>query len=144
MRRSQKWWGYWGYDSKFIDHSLEARWPRVGIVSDNPNPGRTRRLQGSHHATPRTTRIGSFPPLRPRSPCGSRCRPSILPYGIHSATFGSALRRRLRLPSLHLAVLLGVRAAWRKVRARRAGCQVTPGGRELTDSATESKPPKRR
>ena len=34
-------------------------------------------------------------------------------------------------------------AAWRKVRARRAGCQVTPGGREPTESATESKPPKR-
>src|SRR5580698_9683169 len=32
--------------------------------------------------------------------------------------------------------------AWRKVRARRAGCQVIPGGREPTESATESRPPK--
>ncbi len=32
---------------------------------------------------------------------------------------------------------------WRKVRARRAGCQVTPGGREPTESATENRPPKR-
>ena len=32
--------------------------------------------------------------------------------------------------------------AWRKVRAPRARRQVTPGGREPTESATESKPPK--
>src|ERR1700689_1764246 len=34
--------------------SATGRWHRDGIVSDNPGPGRSRRLQGSHRDAPRT------------------------------------------------------------------------------------------
>jgi hypothetical protein len=34
--------------------STTGRWHRAGIVSDNPGPGRSRRLQGSHRDAPRT------------------------------------------------------------------------------------------
>ena len=39
-----------------------TRWPRTGIVSDNPRPKRPRRLQGSRRGTPRTTSDRNFQP----------------------------------------------------------------------------------
>jgi hypothetical protein len=76
--------------------SAMSRWPRTGIVSDNPRPSRTRRLQGSHRATPRITVISDLstrtdpdtlagPTTGPRSCLAAFPRPpSVPPCGFSS------------------------------------------------------------
>ncbi len=80
--------------------SAMGRWHRSGIVSDNPGPGRPRRLQGSHRDAPRTISVGSSCPLRSRSPRGSRSLSSIPLCSVLSASPRSALRLPFGLPSL--------------------------------------------
>jgi hypothetical protein len=48
--------------------SETSRRLRVGIVSDNPHPGLTRRLQGSHRAVTRTVCIRFLPPAPTAGP----------------------------------------------------------------------------
>src|ERR1700679_3923104 len=48
--------------------SATSRWHRAGIVSDNPNPGLVRRLQGSHRSVARTVLIRFLLPARTASP----------------------------------------------------------------------------
>ena len=80
--------------------STTGRWHRAGIVSDNPGPGRSRRLQGSHRDAPRTISVGSSCPLRSRSPRGARSLSSIPLCSVLSASPRSALRLPFGLPSL--------------------------------------------
>ena len=101
--------------------SSTDRWRRVGIVSDNPAPGRTRRLQGSHRATPRTIFDRFCPPA-----------PAPIPLRFSSPTLNPALQHslghlRFRLaasPPASLAPtlrrLLGVRRA--SVSELKKGC----------------------
>ena len=92
--------------------SAMTRWHRAGIVSDNPNSGRVRRLQGSHRTTPRTIIDRILPPA-----------PASSPLRVSEPTLDPALRHSLghlwfglaASPSASLAPtlrrLLGVRRA---------------------------------
>jgi hypothetical protein len=101
--------------------SATTRWPQTEIVSDNPRPGRTQRLQGSRCATPRTI-FRRF--LRPApAPVPLRFSvPSLDPALRHS--LGYLQFRLAASPSASLArpfrSSLGVRRA--SVSELRTGC----------------------
>ena len=75
--------------------SAMGRWRRTGIVSDNPGPGRSRRLQGSHRDAPRTISVGSSSPTPVALPSQGS-----LPY------LDPALQRSLGFPPFRLAASL--------------------------------------
>ena len=75
--------------------SAMTRWPRTGIVSDNPRPKRPRRLQGSRRGTPRTTSGRIFQPT-PVTPPSRGSLPSLDP----------TLQCSLGFPQLRLAASL--------------------------------------
>ena len=64
--------------------SATSRWHRAGIVSDNPNPGLVRRLQGSHRSVARTVLIRFLLPA-----------PTASPLRDSKPTLDPALRRSL-------------------------------------------------
>jgi hypothetical protein len=88
----------------------------AGIVSDNPRPSRTRRLQGSHRATPRTIVISDLsarsdpdplagPTTGPRSRLAAFPRPpSVPPCGLSSGFPRSGLAALARGSARYLAL----------------------------------------
>ncbi len=75
--------------------STMTRWRRAGVVSDNPCPGRPRRLQGSHRDAPRTISERILVPT-PVTPPLRGSLPSLDP----------ALQRSLGFPLFRLAASL--------------------------------------
>ena len=75
--------------------SATSRWHRAGIVSDNPNPGLVRRLQGSHRSVARTVLIRFLLPA-----------PTASPLRDSKPTLDPALRRSLGHLPVHLAASL--------------------------------------
>jgi hypothetical protein len=75
--------------------SAMGRWHRAGIVSDNPSPGRSRRLQGSHRDAPRTISGRVLLPT-----------PVTLPSRGSLPFLDPALQRSLGFPPFHLAASL--------------------------------------
>ncbi len=72
-----------------------TRWPQAVVVSDNPRPCRTRRLQGSHRDAPRTISDRIFLPT-----------PVTLPLRGSLPSLDLALQRSLGFPPVHLAASL--------------------------------------
>jgi hypothetical protein len=75
--------------------SAMGRWHRAGIVSDNPSPGRSRRLQGSHRDAPRTISGRVLLPT-----------PVTLPSRGSLPFLDPALQRSLGFPPFRLAASL--------------------------------------
>src|SRR5271165_2217092 len=75
--------------------STMSRWRRAGVVSDNPRPSRSRRLQGSHRDAPRTTAVRSLHPA-----------PVTLPLRGSLPSLDLALQRSLGFPPFRLAASL--------------------------------------
>src|ERR1700753_1218532 len=75
--------------------SAVGRWRRAGIVSDNPDPCRPPRLQGSRRDVPRTTCSRNFLPT-----------PVTLPLRGSLPSLGPALQRSLGFPPFRLAASL--------------------------------------
>jgi hypothetical protein len=75
--------------------SATIRWPRTGIVSDNPRPSRPRWLQGSHRDAPRTISDRIFLPT-----------PVTLPLRSSLPSLDPALQHSLGFPLFRLAASL--------------------------------------
>ena len=75
--------------------STTGRWHRAGIVSDNPRPSRSRRLQGSHRDAPRTISGRILLPT-----------PVTLPLRGSLPFLDPALQRSLGFPPFRLAASL--------------------------------------
>jgi hypothetical protein len=75
--------------------STMGRWHRAGVVSDNPRPSRSRRLQGSHRDAPRTISSRILLPTQVTLPLRDS-----LPF------LDPALQRSLGFPPFRLAASL--------------------------------------
>ena len=75
--------------------STMGRWHRAGVVSDNPRPSRSRRLQGSHRDAPRTIAVRILVPT-----------PVALPLRGSPPALDPALQRSLGFPPVCLAASL--------------------------------------
>ena len=75
--------------------STMGRWHRAGVVSDNPCPSRSRRLQGSHRDAPRTISDRILLPA-----------PVTLPSRGSLPSLNPALQRSLGFPPFRLAASL--------------------------------------
>ncbi len=75
--------------------STMTRWHRAGVVSDNPRPSRSRRLQGSHRDAPRTISDRILLPT-----------PVTLPLRGSLPSLDPALQRSLGFPPFRLAASL--------------------------------------
>ena len=101
--------------------STMTRWHRAGVVSDNPCPGRTRQLQGSHRDAPRTISDRTLVPT-PVPPPLRGSLPALDP----------ALQRSLGFPPVRLAAFLRASLAptlrcslevrWAPVSELKTGC----------------------
>ena len=120
--------------------STTTRWHRAGVVSDNPCPGRSLRLQGSHRDAPRTISDRSFVP----TPVAPPLRGSLPALDL-------ALQRSLGFPPFRLAASLRASLAstlrwslevrWALVSELKTGCALRrAGSMEIREIQTFSPP----